>query len=69
MGLLKSEKSLGEMEEEHEALKEKRSILEEKVAIKRLEEKMGKGSWRFFSSNGKRSGLSLSSIRSWLREH
>lgn len=43
MGLFSREKSIEEMEEEHAILKERRSNLEEKVAIKQLEERLGKG--------------------------
>ncbi len=69
MGLLKPDKSLSEMEEEIEYTKTKRQLLEEQAAIKQLEEKMGKGSWKIFSSNGKKSGLDTSRIVAWLKAH
>ena len=69
MGIFNKDKSLEEMEEEHQLLKEKRNILEEKAAIKALEDRMGKGGWRAFSSNGKRSGFSVKSALNWLKGH
>lgn len=69
MGFFKKEQSIEEMEEEHQLLREKRSMLEERVAIKALEEKMGKGGWKRFSSNGKLNGFSLKSAMAWLKAH
>ena len=69
MGLLHKDKSLEEMEEEHQLLREKRSILEERAAIKAVEERMGKGGWRAFSSNGKMSGFSIKNALNWLKGH
>jgi hypothetical protein len=69
MGLFSREKSIEEMEEEHSILKERRSNLEEKVAIKQLEERLGKGGWKNFSSNGRLSGFSLRNAMNWLKSH
>ena len=69
MGLLKPAQSLDDLEEEKQLLQEKRSVLEEKVAIRGLEQKLGKGGWRLFSSNGKRSGFSVGRALAWLKAH
>ncbi len=72
MGLFdtfKTKPSLSELEEETEYLKSKRELLEERATIRQLEERLGKGSWRTFSSNGKRSGLNFESVRNWLKTH
>ena len=69
MGLFKKDASLEEMEEEHSLLKERRSMLEEKVAIKQLEERLGKGGWKLFSTNGKMSGFSPRNALNWLKSH
>jgi hypothetical protein len=69
MGLFKPEKSLAEMEEEIEVTKTRRQLLEEKAAVQQLEAKMGSGSWKMFSSNGKKSGLDTSKIWNWLKTH
>jgi hypothetical protein len=61
------QKSLADLEEEEEYTKQRRRVLEEKVAIRELEQRMGKGSWRHFSMNGKKSGLNVSSIINWLK--
>lgn len=61
------QKSLSELEEEEEYTKQRRRVLEEKVAIKQLNDRLGKGSWRHFSSNGKRSGFQISSAINWLK--
>ena len=76
MGLFKKEASLEEMEEEYErkneqlrAVKTDREILEQKVAMKQLNDRLGKGGWKAFSSNGKLNGFSLKSAMSWLKSH
>ncbi len=69
MPLFGSEKSLSDIEQETEVAKSKRELLEEKVAIRQLEERLGKGGWRLFSNNGKRSGFSLSKAKQWLTDH
>ena len=69
MGILTPRKSLEELEEEIEYSKTKRDLLQEQAAIKEIEQKMGKGSWKMFSNNGQRSGLSLSKMLNWLRSH
>ncbi len=69
MGLLKADKSLAEMEEEIEYAKTKKELLQESVAIRQLEEKMGKGSWKLFSSDGTRKGFSLQKAWTWLKTH
>ncbi len=69
MGFFKTEKSLADLEEETEYQKSKKELLQEKVAIKQLEERLGKGGWKMFSDNGKRSGFSLARAWSWLKAH
>jgi len=64
---LMPQKSLADMEEEEEHLKQQRRLLEEKVAIKQLKDRLGQGGWKLFSSNGKKSGFSLQSALAWLR--
>lgn len=68
MGLLTPRKSLEELEEEIEYSKTRRELLQEQAVIKEIEGKMGKGSWKMFSDNGKRSGFSLSKGLAWLRK-
>ena len=69
MGLFKEEKSLSDLEEETEYTKTRRQLLEEKLAVQQLEQKMGKGGWKVFSSNGQKSGLDFSRIKNWLKTH
>ena len=69
MGFLTPKKSLSDLEEETEYAKTNKELLQEKVAIKQLNERLGEGSWKFFSNNGKRSGFSLKAALEWLKTH
>lgn len=61
--------SLSDLEEEEEYQRQNRKVLEEKVAIHELNQKLGKGGWKLFSSNGQKSGFSISKAIAWLRTH
>ena len=67
LDFLKPKKSLEELEEEIEYSKTKRELLQEQAAIKEIEQRMGKGSWKMFSSDGSRQRFSLSKALNWLR--
>lgn len=69
MGLFSQDKSLDELEEEEAVVTKKRQILEQKVAIKALNERLGSGGWKAFSSNGKLSGFSPRRAMDWLKKH
>lgn len=64
-----SPKTLTELEEKDDRLDTEVSIAQKKAMIKRLEERGGQGSWKAFSSNGRKSGISWSSVWAWLRKH
>ncbi len=65
----KSEPSLSDLEEKEQFLDQKRKVKEEELAIKQLNDKLGEGKWKLFSSNGKKSGFSLSKALAWLKSH
>ncbi len=67
MSLFKSKPTLGELEENLEYKKTEREIAEENAAIAELRARGQR--WQDFSTNGKRSGLSMSSVLAWLRKH
>lgn len=69
MKLFNPPKSLAELQEEDERLDTELSVAKKKALIKQLESKMGKGSWRLFSDNGKMSGLSWDRIKNWLKNN
>jgi hypothetical protein len=62
-------KTLTELEEDDDRLDTELSIAKKRAMIKQLEERGGEGSWRAFSSNGKKSGLDWKAIWHWLRTH
>jgi len=67
MGLL-PQKSLADMEEEHETLKQKRTNLEEKVAIAKLNQELKSHSaWKMFSSDGTKKSFNLQAAINWLK--
>ena len=41
----------------------------EDKTMKQLNDRLGKGGWKAFSSNGKLNGFSLKSAMSWLKSH
>ncbi len=61
------QKSLAELEEEEEYTKQQKRVLEEKVAIHELKQRLGNGGWKMFSNNGRRSGFLLTAALNWLR--
>lgn len=63
------EKTLTELEESDDRLDTEVSIAKKRAMIKQLDERGGQGSWRAFSSNGRKSGISWSSVWAWLRKH
>lgn len=65
----KSEPSLSELEEKEQFLDQKRKVKEEELAIKQLNDKLGQGKWKLFSSDGSRKNFSLSKAISWLKSH
>jgi hypothetical protein len=63
------QKSLSDLEEEEEYSKQKHRVLEEKVAIAKLNQELKSHSaWKMFSSNGRRSGFSLAAAVNWLKQ-
>ncbi len=62
------QKSLADLEEEEEYQKQSRKVLEEKVAIAKLNQELKSHSaWKMFSNNGKKSGFQLQSAINWLK--
>jgi hypothetical protein len=62
-------KSLTELEEDDDRLDTELSIAQKRAAIRRLEEQSGQGSWKAFSSNGKKGGIDWGAVGRWLRTH
>ena len=62
-------KTLTELEEDDDRLDSELSIAKKRSMIKQLEERGGQGSWKAFSSDGKKSGISWSSVWNWLKHH
>lgn len=69
MGLFKSKPSLTELQEQDEYLTAEVSVRKKQAMIKQLERRMGKGSWKIFSSDGTHKGISFERIRNWLKTH
>jgi uncharacterized lipoprotein YehR (DUF1307 family) len=69
MPLFKSRPTLQELQEQDEYLTTEVSVKKKQAAIKALEQRMGKGSWKIFSNNGKKSGISFDRIKNWLKTH
>ncbi len=65
----KSKPSLAELQDKDEYLSTKLSIREKEAAIKELEQRMGKGSWKIFSSDGTKGGISWQRVYNWLKGH
>lgn len=63
----KRKPTLGELEENLEYKKTEHEIAQEEAAIAELKARGMR--WQDFSTNGKRSGLNLSSIINWLKNH
>ena len=69
MSMFKRHKTLAELQEEDEYLDTEVSVTRKKAMIKALNARMGKGSWRLFSDNGKKSGLNWGRIKNWLKSN
>ncbi len=69
MSFLKSEPTLAELQEKDDYLTTKLSVTRKQALINELEGKAGKGSWKLFSDNGKKSGISFSKVLAWLKNH
>ena len=67
--MFKKEKTLTELQEEEEHLNAEVSVSRKKVLLDRLEAKLGKGSAKRFSSNGKKSGIDFQRIKAWLKNN
>ncbi len=62
------QKSLSDLEEEEEYSKQKRRVLEEKVAIAKLNEELkSRSAWKMFSSDGRRKSFNLQAAINWLK--
>ena len=67
--MFKRPQSLAELQEEDERLDTELSVAQKKAVIKQLDDKMGKGSWKIFSDNGKMSGLNWHRVLNWLKSN
>lgn len=65
MGFLKGDKSLAELAEEREHGEAEVSVLQQKVMKKQLEDKLGKGSLKYFKGNDGRPIWSR--VYNWLK--
>ncbi len=65
----KSEPSLSDLEEKEQFLDQKRKVKEEELAIKQLNDKLGEGKWKLFSSDKSRKGFNLKAALNWLKTH
>ncbi len=59
--------ALTELYEEDERLNTEVSVVQKKVMLRRLNREMGQGSWKFFSANGKLSGIDWNRVQSWFK--
>ncbi len=62
-------KSLSDLQEEDEVLDVKLSVAKKKAMIAEIEHREGKGSWKMFSRDGTKKGISFERIKSWLKSH
>ncbi len=69
MSIFKSEPSLSELQERDDFLTTKLSVTRKQALINELEGKAGKGSWKLFSDNQKKSGINFKAVWNWLRSH
>lgn len=67
VNIFKREKSLTELEEEREHEESEVSLLKQKVLRRELEQKMGKGSLRYFK--GEDGKTAWSRVYAWLKSH
>lgn len=69
MGLLKPDKTLSELEEDEEYLKQRVAVARQRAMLKELEQREGKGAWKRLglSDDGKRP--SVGRIWQWLKSH
>jgi hypothetical protein len=69
MSLLKKQKTLAELQEEDETLDTEISVSRKRLMLKRLDDKLGKGGWKMFSSNGKIAGIDWGKVWVWLKNN
>lgn len=69
MSLFKREKTLTEMQDEDDRLESEVSVARKRALLAQLNARAGKGSWKMFSSNNKKSGISWGRVWAWLRTH
>lgn len=67
--MFKKEKTLAELQEEDDRLDAEVSVSRKRVLLQRLEGRLGRGSAKRFSSNGKKSGIDFARIKAWLRNN
>lgn len=69
MSIFRQPKTLAESQEEDERLTTEVSIARKRAMIRELERREGKGSWKMFSDNNKKSGINFSRVWAWLKTH
>ena len=69
MPFFKREKTLTEVQDEDDRLDTDVSIARKRALLAQLNARAGKGSWKMFSNNNKKSGISWSRVWAWLRTH
>ena len=69
MPLFKREKTLTEKQDEDDSLDTDVSIARKRALLAQLNARAGSGSWKMFSSNNKKSGISWNRVWAWLRTH
>ncbi len=67
MSLFKRHKTLADLEEEEEQLDTEISVAKKRAMLREVDSRMGKGGWRKFSDNGKKSGINWARVWAWLR--
>ena len=69
MSLFKPKPTLSELQEEDDYKTTELSVARKQALIDELEGKNGKGSWKLFSDNGKKSGINFKKVWNWLKTH
>lgn len=69
MSVFGGKKSLTQLQEDDDRLTTEVSIAKKRALIRRLEVVGGQGSWKMFSSDGTKKGISFDRVKNWLKTH
>lgn len=69
MPVFKRERTLTELQEDDERLDTEVSVARKRALLRMLNARAGEGSWKSFSNDGTKRGISWDRVWAWLKSH